>query len=261
VWESMGIEVAPASYRSEAVRQDEGFLTPWFVAFRFGDDTRLAPTNLSDSGYWLHDATLPARGLWCESDHHGDDHHDDPSGTSTTRVVGASYLGLHRPRNSFGTVEETFSFGFDATDTGAGSFDCGLQSSFVLALELDGHDGHAGNVAVHAEAHLGIYAQLGIEPSFSLARLGGVDVTFAVPLTMGFCLKNYYVDADGRGDLFGYLDLGAVASSPLPFLPSRVGLWHLDVGLHWLLLGDSNEQREAGETSDMMVSIGLGTTF
>ena len=223
--ESLGIDIAPASYRSEAVRPDQGLLPPWLaVPFCFAD-------------------------------------HGDPSGTSTTRVVGGSYMGLHRPRNSFGTVEETFSFGFDATDTGAGSFDCGLQSSFVLAVELDGRDRQAGNVAVHAAAHLGMYAQLGIEPSISLARLGSGDVTFAVPLTMGFCLKNYYVDVDGKGDLFGFLDLGAVASSPLPFLPSRLGLWHVDVGLHWLLFGDSNEQREPGESTDLIVSFGLSTTF
>lgn len=257
VWESMGIDVAPASFRSAAVPQESDLLSPWLeLALRLGDDrVPFGFTELSGS-HRPHDPTLGTRGLWCEGDLHG-----HPGGTSGTPVVGGSYMGLHRPRSSFGTVEETFAFGFDATDTGAGSLDCGLQSSFVLALGLDGHARPEGSVAVHAETHLGMYAQLGIEPSISIARLGGAEVTFAVPLTMGFSLKNYYVDADGRGDLFGFLDLGAVASSPLPFLPSRLGSWHVDVGLHWLLFGDSNEQREAGESSDLIVSFGLGTTF
>ena len=257
VWESTGIDVAQPFLRRD-VRQDPGFFAPWVVlGFRRGDDSvRPGATDPSDPGQTLRGSQFDARGLWCESDLHG-----DPSGTSGARVIGASYMGLHRPRNSFGTGDEPFSFGFDATDTGAGSLDCGLQSSFVLAVELDGRDRPAGNIAVHAEAHLGIYAELGIEPCVSLARLGGGDVTFAVPLTMGFCLKNYYVDVDGRGDLFGYLDLGAVASSPLPFLPTRAGSWHVDVGLHWLLFGDSNEQRDAGESTDLIVSFGLSTIF
>jgi hypothetical protein len=255
VWESMGIEFAPASYRSEAVRQEPGLLSRWLaLTIRLGDDGG-QPGATDQSGSGPHDATFGARGLADESDHHG-----DPCSASGTPVLGASYMGLHRARNSFGTADDTFAFGFDNTDTGAGSLDCGLQSSFVLAVGLDGQT-RDGNVAVHAAAHLGIYAQLGVEPTFSLARLGGGDVTFALPLTMGFCLKNYYVDVDGRGDLLGYLDLGAVASSPLPFLPSRAGSWHVDVGLHWLLFGDSNEQRDAGESSELIVSIGLGTTF
>ena len=258
VWESGGIDVPPASSGSNFVHEEQSRFAPWLVlAFRLGDDrVGLGPTDPTDSWRSLRDNTLGVSSLWCESDHDG-----DPGGSSAARVVGGNYMGFHRPRNSIGTGDEPFTFGFGTTDTGAGSLDCGLQPSYVLAVGLDGHDRQAGNVAVHAEAHLGIYAELGIEPSVSLARIGGADVTLAVPLTMGFCLKNYYVDADGRGDLFGYLDLGAVATSPLPFLPSRAGSWHVDVGLHWLLFGDSNEQRQAGESSEMIVSFGLGTTF
>jgi hypothetical protein len=259
-WEAVGIEVPRVSSRSDFVRHDEGLVAPWRVpAFRHGgDDDPVGRGATEPTGSWrsLHDPTLDTRSLWGESNRDG-----DAGGASRARVIGGDYMDLHRPRNSCGTGDEPFTFGFDNTDTGAGSLDCGLLPSYVLAVGLDGKDRQAGSIAVHAEAHLGIYTELGIEPSFSLARLGGLDVTFAVPLTMGFCLKNYYVDVDGRGDLFGYLELGAVASTPLPFLPTRTGSWHVDLGLHWLLSGDSNEQRQAGEHTDMIVSIALGTTF
>jgi hypothetical protein len=192
VWESGGIDVPPASSGSNFVHEEQSRFAPWLVlAFRLGDDrVGLGPTDPTDSWRSLRDNTLGVSSLWCESDHDG-----DPGGASAARVVGGNYMGFHRPRNSIGTGDEPFTFGFGTTDTGAGSLDCGLQPSYVLAVGLDGHDRQAGNVAVHAEAHLGIYAELGIEPSVSLARIGGADVTLAVPLTMGFCLKNYYVDA------------------------------------------------------------------
>ena len=92
---------------------------------------------------------------------------------------------------------------------------------------------------------------------------GGAALTIvAVPVTLGCSLSDYYEDQTGGDDnFFGFFDVGVVASSALPFLPARMGPWVGELGLHWLLLGDNNEERNVGDTSEILLSFGLSTTF
>ena len=73
-----------------------------------------------------------------------------------------------------------------------------------MAIELSGQaDGGLGE---------GVYVELGVEPGL---HLEGTPVSLSFPLTVGLSLSDYYEEAPGNDDVFGYVDLGLVASVPL----------------------------------------------
>ncbi len=171
--------------------------------------------------------------------------YDTPNGTATFSKGGRS-------------VEE-FVFTFDYDDRGmwVESIQSGLRPSLVLAFELDGQ-----RDVVTTGGHSGIYAGIGIEPSFVVGQLGNGDLTLSLPATLGLSLRDYYERTNGGSDdFFGYLDLGAELSAPLTFLPARMGPWQGQAGLHLLLLGDNQRARNSGDNSELIFAVGFTTTF
>jgi hypothetical protein len=200
-------------------------------------------------GMWnsLHDGPTGGAGsIWYENDAYV-----GLAATLGERVsVGTTYTVLSSPNGGFGTVEELALTGtFD--DRGL-LFASGLRPSMALVFELDGQ-ADAGN-------QLGTYLQLGLEPSFAIGTLA--DVTFAVPVELGLSLHDYYEQPGGGGDdFFGFLDVGISASTALSFLPERAGPWRAKLGLDFVTLGDSNQQRNADQASEWILSFGLSTSF
>jgi hypothetical protein len=238
---NQGLIVQPAIDLGYTVYEGEGDETLRVMNLNFG---------LFNS---LEDEHPGADGPWSE----GTFHTGLSAGLGERWQAGMTYSAYYSPNSAAaGTVEElAFAVGWDDRGMLLDSIDSGLQPSVVIAIETDGQQ-DGGN-------HVGIYAQFAIEPSFPLGQLGSLDVTLATPVTLGTSLSDYYEDVTGGDDeFFGFLDFGVVATSPLPFLPSRAGAWTGHVGLHWLLLGDNNEERnESGDTSELIVSFGMATTF
>ena len=205
-------------------------------------------------GLWnsLHDngPTGGTGGIWYENDFYA-----GFSGMLGERLsIGTTYTSYYSPNATFTPVEEiAFSFGLDDKGLMGESITSGLQPSVVVAIELDGQadGGAAGN--------LGVYAQLGIEPSFGIGQLGKLDITLALPVTIGLSLRDYY-EVAGDDDFLGFLDIGVVASSALP-MPAGMGPWSADLGLHFLSLGDNNETRNSGDAVEFVLSFGLSTSF
>ena len=106
-----------------------------------------------------------------------------------------------------------------------------LNPRAIVAFEI--------NNGADAGSDEGTYLQLGIEPSFALTDSADYPLTLSIPVTAGFSLDNYYEDAAGDDETFGYLDIGAVVSTPLPFIPADYGVWTASAGLHYIALGDS----------------------
>lgn len=211
-------------------------------------------------GMWnsLHDGPTGTEGnfgMWYESDFH-----IGVAGVVGERLhVGTRYATYHSPNGGLapnqavGTVEElVFSVKYDDRGQLVESVVSGLQPRVELAIELDGQR--------DAGTHVGIYAGIGIAPSIVVGKLGEDDITLSLPATLGLSLRDYY-EVAGDDDFFGFLEVGAVASAPLSFLPSRMGPWQAHVGLHFMLLGDNNEQRNQGDTSELVFSCGMSTTF
>lgn len=102
-----------------------------------------------------------------------------------------------------------------------------------LAFEFDGGS-DAGN-------NEGVYWELGVAPSFALTDSEDYPLTLSIPVVAGFSLDDYYEDANGDDEFFGYLDIGLVLSTPLSFIPADYGAWEASIGGHYLLLGDSTQ--------------------
>src|SRR6185436_9838115 len=152
------------------------------------------------------------------------------------------------PNGSFNTVQElAFTATLDDKALLVDAVDRGLQPHATIAFELSGQRDNGND-------H-GIYFELGVAPAFAIGQLGSMALTLTVPATIGLSLGGYYEDLTGGGDeLFGYFDVGAVVTAPLDFMPARSGPWQGEVGLHLLMLGDNLEQRNNGDTSELILS-------
>ena len=138
---------------------------------------------------------------------------------------GVTYIAYLSPNDTFGTVKEVaLSMAVDDS-TLLGGFS--LSPHLLLAIELDGQaDGGAGE---------GVCVELGVEPGLSLE---GTPVSLSFPVTLGLSLSDYYEGTPGNDDVFGYIDLGLVASVPLR-VPESYGAWEVSGGIHLLSLGDA----------------------
>jgi len=138
---------------------------------------------------------------------------------------GLIYTAYLSPNDTFGTVKEVaLSL---AVDDSALLGDFSLSPHIRMAIELSGQaDGGLGE---------GVYVELGVEPGL---HLEGTPVSLSFPLTVGLSLSDYYEEAPGNDDVFGYVDLGLLASVPLP-IPEPYGAWELSGGIHLLSLGDA----------------------
>ncbi len=253
---AFGIGITSQYFFRGILQENQGIIVqPWF---ELGYDLYEGAETLRELdltlGLWnsLHDGpTGGAGGPWFESDFHV----GLAAKVGDGWRVGTRYTAYHSPNGSFGTVEEIqFSVALDDRGMLVEGVESGLRPSLLVAIEVDGQR-DAGN-------HVGNYAQLGIEPTFPLGPMGSLDVTLSVPVKAGFSLGDYYEDLNGGDDdFFGFLDVGVAASSPLPFLPARMGPWSGVLALHWLLLGDNNEQRNVGDTSELILSFAVETVF
>ena len=144
-----------------------------------------------------------------------------------TEITYTSYMS---PNDSYGTVQE-IALSLRMDDSGyLGTFS--LSPHMLLAIETNGQaDGGDSE---------GVYLELGVEPGLDV--IDGV-ASVAFPVTVGLSLTDYYengVAADdplGFSDRFGYFDIGAAVSVPLPMMPESYGSWELSGSFHFISLG------------------------
>jgi hypothetical protein len=253
---ALGVDFTTQYFLRGIQQENDGIIAQPWIELRYGlyeGKDELKNLNLT-FGQWnsLHSGPTgtgggPNQSMWYESDFY-----IGLAGAVGDRwSFGATYTSYYGPNGVRTNVEElAFSAGWD--DKGiVNAFASGLQPGVVLAFELDGQmDGGApGNT--------GIYAQFGIKPSFQFGQF-----TFDVPATVGVSLKDYYENpVTGEDDFLGFVDIGAVISLDIPNLPARMGPWHAEAGVHWLLLGDNNEDRNGGDATELILSCGVRTTF
>ena len=162
-----------------------------------------------------------------------------------------SYVVLYSPNSAFATVKELdISISFDDSGLfGESSGFSGVQPSVTLAWELDGQSDGGGDK--------GIYLEVGIEPALDLIA----PVSASFPIVTGLSLSNYFEDSTGSDDFFGFAQFGVSLSTPLNFVPARSGSWTLSGGVNILFLGDNLEMINGGDSSEVILSLGLGITF
>lgn len=162
-----------------------------------------------------------------------------------------SYTFLSSPSDAFESVQE---LGFTlALDDSEWMNAWALKPYTTLAIET-GSNGSDG-----PDLDSGTYLEFGIAPGFSF-DVGKTPATLTFPASVGLSLSDYYQDADGSDDTFGFAQVGAKASIPLGE-PSRFGTWTLSAGVSLLYLGDHTKAFNNGDDTQVIGTIGLQWNF
>ncbi len=250
---SFGVDVTNQYFFRGIIQENEkSILQPW-VDFVFPLSAGESTSWSLNIGVWnsLHDG-LSGSGSAGMSNHYELDAYLGIGVDFAKNWSGSvSYVALTSPNSAFGTVKELdFSLSFDDSGMfgGESSSFTGFQPSVTLAWELDGQsDGGAEE---------GIYLEVGIEPAFESQT---ISVSF--PIVAGFGISNYFEGAMGNDDFFGFAQGGVSLSTPLNFIPARMGSWSLSGGASILLLGDILETINGGDNSEVILSLGLGISL
>ena len=79
-------------------------------------------------------------------------------------------------------------------------------------------------------------------------------------MEVGLSLDDYYQDATGDDDAFGYASIGVRAETALP-APPGFGEWTVSAGLSALFLGDNLETVNNDDGVDLVASVGISLSF
>ena len=143
--------------------------------------------------------------------------------------VGITYYTFPSSAGNVDVTELNLSVGYDDSDL-LGDF--AFAPYVAVALELQ-------NNLVGAAGDENGYLEIGGE--FALPTEGtAIEAwSWSVPFAFGLSIDNYYVDASGVDEFFGFFSVGLAGSIPLSELigtDEYVGAWDLSVGITFLLL-------------------------
>ena len=255
---SIGIDVTNQYFFRGILQEKEGVIAQPWVDFVFplweGKDTALS----FNIGIWnsLHDGPTGSGGAGMTM-HYELDAYAGIGVDFAKNVSGSvSYVVLSSPNSAFATVQEldvSISFDDSGLFGGGPSRFLGFQPSVLVVFELDGQSDGGGNE--------GIYLELGIEPSLVLIEDESQPISASFPVAAGLSLSNYFEGAMGSDEFFGFAQGGVSLSTPLSFVPARMGSWSLSSGVSILFLGDNLETINGGDNSEVIVSFGLEIGF
>jgi hypothetical protein len=162
-----------------------------------------------------------------------------------------TYTFFTSPSDAYHTIEELdFLLEYDDSEL-LGKF--ALHPYLLLGLET-GADGSDG-----ADLDRGTYLEIGIAPGFSF-DVEKTPVTVTFPISVGLSIDDYYQDAAGDDDTFGFVQAGVNASFPLPF-GDRFGSWTLNTGAALMYLGDHTSEFNGGDDTEFIATIGVQLNF
>jgi hypothetical protein len=166
-------------------------------------------------------------------------------------TVGLTYTAYTSPNDSFATVQE-LALGLSLNDSKwFGAF--ALNPSLLLAGEFSGQ--------ADAGSTRGVYLQLGLNPSYTLAAESAYPFTVSFPVTLGLSVSNYYEFATGDSPTFGYVQFGPALSMALGFMPQSFGTWVVKGALELLVLGDTLETLNDNDAFKPIGRIGVAVVY
>ena len=249
---SMGIDTSNAYFFRGIKQERSGLIVQPYADVSvdvLGTDSESLSTLAVTVGQWnsLHSgpsgAGTPGRttAMWYESDFFT----GLTVGTDTL-TAGVTYTSYLSPNSSFGTVQEvSLALSLDDSDR----LRIPLQPHIGLAVELSGQaDGGQSE---------GTYFELGVEPGIELIA---DRASIGFPATVGLSLNHYYEDGGDLNDVFGYFDLGAVATLRLG-MPASAGTWTISGGVHLLALGDYLKVLNDGDKLQAVGSVGVNIAY
>lgn len=236
IQEDTGLMLQPAATLTVNLHEQDGFKVDVFIAIwnSFHGQKTAAQAHGDFTEYWY------------ESDLIG--------GIAFTKgkfSLATQYVFLTSPSDAYETVQELdFTLAYDDSES-LGKV--ALHPYALLAIET-GADASDG-----ANSDTGAYLELGIAPGFSL-EADKTPVSIAFPASVGLSLSNYYQDAAGDDDTFGFAQVGVKASFPLP-VGDRYGQWTFNAGVSAMFLGDHTAEFNGGQDEQLIGTVGVQVNF
>jgi len=154
-------------------------------------------------------------------------------------TASATYTAYMSPNSSYNTIQE-IAVGLAYNDKELlGAF--AVNPSILAAFEIDDQADAGNSLFALPNMSEGIYFQVGIKPGFTLIESKDYPVAVGFPIVVGLSLDDYYEDASGDDEAFGYVDAGIELSVPLAFIPSDYGAWTFTAGPHFIFLGENTQ--------------------
>lgn len=233
--------------------QDEGLI------FQPGAELSMAVSDSEDVdvsvyvGAWESIHSVPGAAAtdspasWFESDLYG-------GVVITTGLFefGIGYTGYFYPSDALSEIHElTFSVGFDDSEYLG---DYALSPYIMYALEIENDNGPELD-----------YLEIGGGMSFDLTEEFDLPVTLDVPLTLGLSADDYYTDATGNEEIFGFFSVGGIVTVPMSEIigtEDHIGGWDLYGGVTLYILNSdvalTDNTSGSSDTFQVVGSVGIG---
>jgi hypothetical protein len=163
------------------------------------------------------------------------------------------YIEFISPNGAFGTAHNLqFKLSYNDSDS---KFP--LSPYGIVFVELDGKAGTGTDE--------GVYFEVGVAPGMPLTSdKDGPKVTF--PVFAGFGASDFYGNAKGDDEWFGYVAGGVVVSTPIKFLnDTGYGTWTLSAGGYAYYFGpgvhDANKAVGTDSYWDCVANVSVGVAF
>jgi hypothetical protein len=101
--------------------------------------------------------------------------------------------------------------------------------------------------------------QLGIGPTLYAAE--DESFTLTAPCELGLAIDDYYENAGGGENTFGYGSVGLLASMPLSFVPEGAGAWTFSLGADYLFFSSTLEDANRGRSTYPVGTASLAVAF
>ncbi|MBB6430949.1 TorF family putative porin [Algisphaera agarilytica] len=163
-------------------------------------------------------------------------------------AVSATFTGYYSPNNAFADIEE-IAFGVEYDDSEALG-DYAFAPYALLAIETRDAGGSED-----------VYLELGGAFSAFFIESEDLPVELSFPIALGLSIDDYYTDAGGDNEFFGFFKIGAAASMPLDFIPSDYGVWSASAGLDLYFVNDDAGLLDDGDDFEIAALLGVGMEY
>jgi len=158
-------------------------------------------------------------------------------------TAAVKFTGYYSPSNAFADVEElAFELNYDDTEVfGDWAFAPYVLVAFETRDQGGTHD---------------IYLEIGGAFGAPFIESEKLPVELTFPFVLGLSLNDYYTDATGDNEIFGFLKIGVLAEMPLDFIPSDYGTWTAQAGLDLYFVNDDAGLLDDGDDFEIVAKVG-----
>lgn len=252
---SASVDVTTAYFFRGFLQEDQGFIIQPAAGLTIDVLTRDGFTLSTTVGTWnsIHSEATGAVSTdtsvehWYESDVYA-----SLTASWDEWTLDATYVWYLSPSDAFETIQELIlSASFDdSAHLGAWA----LSPSITLGFET------GSNFSDGADSDRGVFLGLSVAPGFETMLGESHPLSISFPVEVGLSIDDYYQDADGDDDFFGYASAGVRFDTDIP-LSEEFGAWSTFFSVNALFLGDNLETVNNDDAFELIATIGISLAF